>query len=62
MKLRRKMLVTLADNSFNLPTHGQLGFEVLASVVRQSECYRLLVGDLVEACDQILDLLGSEAR
>ena len=55
---RAEALVALADNSMNLPGHGRRGFDALAAVARQSECYRLLVGDLDDASALVTNLLG----
>ena len=58
---RPQALVALCENSFNLNELGQGGLSALASVVRASSCYRLVVGDLRAATSLILDLLaGSE--
>jgi HprK-related kinase A len=46
---KAEALLRLAENSFNYATHGQRGFEVLADVVDQSECYSFSYSNLDEA-------------
>jgi hypothetical protein len=58
---RAEALVTLAANSFNLHDHGETGFRALAAVVRRCECYRLVVGDLAEACELVLAMQSGRA-
>lgn len=48
---KAEMLLRMAENSFNYATHGQRGFEVLAGVVDQSDCYRFSYGSLDEATE-----------
>ena len=52
-------VMVLAENSFNLLSHGQVGLEALALVVQRSQCYRLTVGDLDVACRLVLELVGA---
>jgi hypothetical protein len=55
---RPDALITLAENSFNIPAFGaQRSMDILAAVVRRSRCYRLTVGDLAEACAMVLELM-----
>lgn len=55
---RSEALITLAENSFNLPAFGaRRSMEILAGVVRSARCYRLTVGDLADACTMVLELL-----
>jgi hypothetical protein len=58
---RAEALMTLGENSFNLHDHAAAGFKALGAVVRQCACYRLVVGDLTEACDLVLALQSSVA-
>ncbi len=51
---RAEALMTLGENAFNLHDRGAAGFKTLAELVRQCTCYRLVVGDLSEACDLVL--------
>jgi hypothetical protein len=53
--------MTLGENSFNLHDHAAAGFKVLGAVVRECACYRLVVGDLREACDLLLAVQSSIA-
>jgi hypothetical protein len=48
---KAEALLRLAENSFNYATHGQRGFEVLADVVDQCDCYRFSYGNLDEAAE-----------
>ena len=50
-------VMVLAENSFNLLSHGEAGLVVLARVARRCEGYRLVVGDLGVACRLVLELL-----
>jgi HprK-related kinase A len=57
--LRRAEAVTvLAANSFNFHALGADGLLDLAAMVRVCDCYRLVVGDLSEACDLLEARLG----
>jgi hypothetical protein len=51
----------LAEQSFNFVRHGEAGLRTLADVVRRSTCYRLVMGDLEQACRLILDLIGTNS-
>lgn len=53
-----RAVATLCENSFNLRRHATEGLRALASVVRQSTCNRLMVGDLDTACALILALFA----
>lgn len=55
-------VVALAQNSFNLPEHGQVALESYAAIAQQSRCFRLTVGDLGEACRLVLALLSRSQR
>lgn len=48
---KAEALLRMAENSFNYATHGQRGFEVLADVVDQCDCYRFSYSNLDEAVD-----------
>lgn len=48
---KAEALLRMAENAFNYATHGQRGFEVLAEVVDQSDCYRFSYGSLDEATE-----------
>jgi hypothetical protein len=47
----------LMGNAIDLARHGREGFEMLANVAKQCSCYRLVVGDLDEACRTIANLV-----
>jgi hypothetical protein len=47
---RADAVAMLVTNSFNFEMHAPAALETLASVVRSSSCYRLVVGDLDAAC------------
>jgi hypothetical protein len=51
-------LVELAKNTFQFNEHARRALDVLASVVRGAECYRLTVGDLDHACAVVQELTG----
>lgn len=46
---KAEALLRMAENSFNYATHGQRGFEILADVVDQCDCYRFSYGSLEDA-------------
>jgi hypothetical protein len=46
----------LGENAFNFPALGSRALSVVAAVARRSECYRLVTGDLDDACDLIRGL------
>ena len=57
---RSEAMVVLAENAFNITTFGtQASMEAMARVVQGSRCYRLTVGDLADACEMILKLVGA---
>jgi hypothetical protein len=57
---RSEALVTLAENCFNITNFGpHRSMEILARVVRSSQCYRLTVGDLGDACDAVIELMDA---
>lgn len=58
---RAEALQLLVRSTFRFPDHGRRNFETLAHVVRQSACYRLVVGDLCFACDLVIDMLDDLA-
>lgn len=41
-----KAMMQLADNAFNYSMHGRKGFELLAALVSQCDCYELVYSDL----------------
>ena len=53
---KAEALLRMAENAFNYATHGQRGFEVLAEVVDQSDCYRFSYGNLDEATELFAQL------
>jgi hypothetical protein len=59
---RADAVVELAQNSFNFHDTGRALLPVLAAVVAQCRCYRLVVGDLSSACEEILALVDTRAR
>jgi hypothetical protein len=58
---RAEAAVTLADQAFNLQDVGPGGLQLIAELLRPSDCYRLDVGDLDVACGLVLDLLGGSS-
>jgi hypothetical protein len=56
---RAEAVLELGRHSFNLAHHGRHGVETLASIARQSTCYRLVVGDLGDACSIVCDVLSA---
>jgi hypothetical protein len=56
---RGETLVAAATNSFNLRTHGEDGFHLLADVVSKCACFRLTVNDLDEAVEAVIDALST---
>ena len=59
---RAEAAVTLADQAFNLQDVGPGGLQLIAELLRPSDCYRLEVGDLDVACRLVLDLLGGSSK
>jgi hypothetical protein len=57
---RAEAISVLAENSFNLPNLGASGFTALGQVVRGCRGYRLIVGDLSEACQLISRALDED--
>ena len=55
---KAEALLRMAENSFNYATHGQRGFEVLADVVEQSDCYRFSYSSLEDATVLFARLAG----
>ncbi|MDP8969905.1 MAG: hypothetical protein M3N52_05320 [Actinomycetota bacterium] len=55
---RARMLTLMAESTFNFHAAGRRNLEVLARVVRRSDCYLLTVGDLARACTLVLDALS----
>jgi hypothetical protein len=51
-------LLALCENSFNLNTYRAVGLQALTAIVKQSECYRLMMGNLDAACALVLRLLA----
>lgn len=54
---RSSTLALLVESAFNLEAHGANGFRRLAEVARSCACYRLVFGDLQEACRLVLELI-----
>jgi HprK-related kinase A len=46
---KAEALLRMAENAFNYATHGRRGFDALADLVGQSDCYRFSYSDLGEA-------------
>ena len=59
---RADAVVELAQNSFNFHDRGRALLPVLAAVVARCQCYRLVVGDLSSACEEILALVDTSVR
>lgn len=54
---RAQALQTLVENAFNFRLFdGRTALFALADVVRRTDCYRLTVADLTEACELLLEL------
>lgn len=60
---RAEGVLLLAENSFNFASHKSEGLNLLAEVVRRCDCYRLTIGSLEDACDEIMSIVDHlEAR
>lgn len=59
---RAEGVSVLAEHSFNFSRHGRAGLRLLADLARGAACYRLQVGDLVQACRIITELVDASAR
>ena len=57
---RAEAVLVLAQNSFNFRDQGRRFLPVLGRLVAQCRCFRLSVGDLATACDEVMRLV--EAR
>jgi hypothetical protein len=55
---RGTTLIHLLDNAFNFGRFGPRGFQVLAGIVEEADCYRLRMGDLKTAVNLLLDVVG----
>lgn len=55
---RGEALVELAKNTFHFRDRSRYALDVLASVVRAADCYRLTVGDLDSACAVVEELMA----
>ena len=53
---RAQALRLLTDSTFMFAHNGRRNFETLARVVRASDCYRLIIGELGAACDLVMGL------
>lgn len=53
-----RALLELAKCTFKWQRHGSRALYTLAGLVRDADCYRLVVGDLEEGCDLVIDALG----
>lgn len=58
---RAEAAYDLAKQCFNLQKHGGRALEVLAALVRDAACYRLVSGDIEETCDLLEDMSRSHA-
>jgi hypothetical protein len=59
---RAEGLSLLAENSFNLTSHGPKGLDAMARLVRGCRCFRLTVGNLDEACELIVRLIRDDKQ
>jgi hypothetical protein len=53
-----RALLELAQCTFEWQQHGARALYTLAALLRKADCYRLVVGDLEDACDLVIDALG----
>jgi hypothetical protein len=53
---RGRAFMQLADNAFNYHVHGRRGFELLAAVVEQCECYEFTYSELGSAAQTFAEL------
>jgi hypothetical protein len=51
---RAEAVLMLAENAFNFASHKNNALDTLAAVVRRCDCYRLTVGSLGAACDEVM--------
>lgn len=56
---RGRAFMLLAESSFNYSLHGRRGFETLASVIQNCDCYEFKYGDL-DAAVALFDRLASQ--
>ncbi len=56
---KARILMLLAENSFNYSIHGVRGFELLASVVDDCQGFELQYGDLADAVATLTALCDS---
>jgi hypothetical protein len=54
---RAEAVLMLAENAFNFPSHKGKGLDTLAEVVRRCDCYRLTIGSLDDACDEVMNVV-----
>jgi hypothetical protein len=54
---RAEGVLLLAENAFNFASHKAEGLNTLAAIVRQCECYRLTMGSLEDACDEVMNVV-----
>ena len=54
---RAAAVLMLAENAFNFASHKENALDTLAAVVRRCDCYRLTVGSLDAACDEIVSIV-----
>ena len=59
--VRSEAVVYLAENSFNFRSDGARWLPVAGAVIAQCDCYRLIVGDLDDACRLVLDAVDAVA-
>lgn len=59
---RADALVEAVSATFDFQEAPQRDFSVLARLVRTTECYRLTVGDLDQACTAVIDVLRGLAE
>jgi hypothetical protein len=57
---RAEAVPALMRQTFRLHRHGRRNFEVLTRVAARTRCFRLLVGDLDEACIRLARLVDDE--
>jgi HprK-related kinase A len=56
---RAETVMSLAENSFNFRRFGSRGLRALVPVVADAKCFRIRFGDLNEAVERVVALLGA---
>ena len=52
----------LFENTVNITRHKEVGLDLLIAISKKTQGYRLIFGDLDEACKVVLNLVGSRSR